>query len=57
MAPDIQGRLKIYREAIEFQPVTDLFTFGPKGVVDRDLSAIVAKCMRANPDDRYASAV
>ncbi len=55
MAPGVSERLKIYREAIEFQTVPDLFT-RTKGAVDRDLSAIVAKCMRANPDERYSSA-
>lgn len=54
-APGVNERLKIYREAIELQIVPDLFT-RTKGVVDRDLSAIVAKCMRANPDERYNSA-
>ncbi|HTC19419.1 MAG TPA: hypothetical protein VK859_01130, partial [bacterium] len=55
MAPGVNERLKIYREAIESQPIPDLFTL-TKGRVDRDLSAIVAKCMSANPDQRYATA-
>ncbi len=55
MAPGVNERLKIYREAIETHPVPDLFTL-TKGAVDRDLSAIVAKCMKANPDERYSSA-
>jgi hypothetical protein len=41
MTPGVEDRLRIYREAIATQPIPDLFTL-TKGVVDRDLSAIVA---------------
>lgn len=54
MAPGVEERLKIYRQAIADQPLSDLFTL-TKGAVDRDLSAIVEKCMRNRPQDRYAS--
>ncbi len=54
-APTILERLRIYRDAIRTQPVPELFTL-TKGRVDRDLSAIVAKCMAANPVERYGSA-
>lgn len=50
----VEERLRIYRQAVETQPVPDLFTV-TKGEVDRDLSAIVAKCMAVNPDGRYAT--
>jgi WD40 repeat protein len=55
MAQGVDERLKIYREAIETQPIPNLFTL-TKGMVDRDLSAIVAKCMESEPDKRYGSA-
>ncbi len=52
--PVIEDRLKIYREAIKSSPVPDLFTL-TKGKVDKDLSAIVEKCMKSNPEERYRS--
>ncbi|HXL72682.1 MAG TPA: protein kinase family protein, partial [bacterium] len=50
----IEDRLKIYREAIKKNLVPDLFTL-TKGRVDKDLSAIVEKCMKSNPDERYSA--
>ncbi len=50
----VEERLRIYREAVEAEPVPDLFTL-TKGRVDRDLSAIVAKCMAVDPQQRYTS--
>jgi WD40 repeat protein len=50
--PIIQDRLKIYRNAIQNNQVPDLFTL-TKGRVDRDLSAIVEKCMKSDPTQRY----
>ncbi len=52
MTPVLETRLKIYRKAIETTEVPDLFTL-THGRVDKDLSAIVAKCMKVNPDERY----
>src|SRR5581483_571754 len=54
MTPGVDERLKIYREAIQTQPAPELFIL-TKGAVDRDLSAIVAKCMKADPAERYLS--
>lgn len=52
MTPVLATRLKIYRKAIETREVPDLYTL-TQGQVDRELSAIVAKCMKVNPDERY----
>jgi len=54
MTPTIDERLRLYRQAVESQPLPDLFTL-TKGRVDIDLSAIVAKCMAVDPAKRYAS--
>jgi len=53
MTPVLATRLKIYRKAVETQPVPDLHAL-TQGRVDKDLSAIVAKCMKVNPDERYS---
>ncbi len=52
--PETAERLRIYRDAILGTPVPELHIL-TKGKVDRDLSAIVAKCMHPNPLKRYAS--
>jgi serine/threonine protein kinase len=49
---ELESRLRLYREAIHKQPVPGLFE-STKGRVDRDLSAIIGKCMKSNPEERY----
>jgi WD40 repeat protein/serine/threonine protein kinase len=52
MTPGVEDRLRLYRQAIDSDPLPDLFTL-TKGEVDIDLSAIVAKCMAVKPQERY----
>ena len=52
--PQVEDRLKLYRDSIANTPVLPLFEV-TKGRVDRDLSAIIDKCMKPNPLDRYKS--
>ena len=54
MAPGVEERLRLYRDAIQTQPVPDLLAL-TKGRVDKDLSAIVAKCMHPDPALRYST--
>jgi WD40 repeat protein/serine/threonine protein kinase len=53
---DIGGRLRIYRDAIEMQAVPELY-LATKGRVDKDLSAIIRRCMETDPGKRYLTAV
>lgn len=52
--PGLKERLQLYRQAIASQPVPPLWE-ATQHRVDKDLSAIVAKCMATDPKDRYAS--
>jgi WD40 repeat protein len=52
--PQVEERLKLYRDSIANHPVPPLFE-ATQGRVDRDLSAIIDKCMKPNPLERYAS--
>ncbi|HEY5039477.1 MAG TPA: serine/threonine-protein kinase, partial [bacterium] len=49
---DTGERLKIYREAIQTQAVPELY-LATKGRVDKDLSAIIRRCMETDPGKRY----
>ncbi len=51
-SPDMGDRLKIYRDSIDAQTVPELY-LTTKGRVDKDLSAIIKKCMETNPENRY----
>ncbi|HVM31609.1 MAG TPA: protein kinase [bacterium] len=53
-ATELSDRLRLYRQSIDRRAVPDLFE-STKGRVDRDLSAIIAKCMKPNPRERYAT--
>ena len=52
--PQVEERLRLYRDSIAHHAVVPLFEI-TKGRVDRDLSAIIDKCMKPNPLERYAS--
>lgn len=49
----VADRLEVYRVRVKASPLADLE--GRKGL-DRDLAAIVGKCLASGPDDRYANA-
>ncbi|HJT24044.1 MAG TPA: serine/threonine-protein kinase, partial [bacterium] len=52
--PGLKERLQLYRQAVESEPVPELWE-STQHRVDRDLSSIVAKCMKTDPEERYQS--
>ena len=55
-AASLQERLRLYREAVLREPLTDCRELSG-GKVDEDLSAIVAKCAKAEPAGRHLTVV
>jgi len=53
---DMGERLGIYRDSIRTQPVPELYLL-TRGRVDRDLSAIIHKCMETDPAKRYQTSL
>jgi WD40 repeat protein len=52
--PHLHDKLSLLRQTIHDKPLPDLYRLS-KGRVDRDLSAIVAKCCEDDPAKRYSN--